>query len=97
MALDPNGKYLKQVTTGAIFGWEPEFAKRSDMVPYRPGDDANTVEEMVIDLRSAPASQSQLFPDEDAQPAPEAVTETRDAFNGGSMGALFDTTVPPRQ
>jgi hypothetical protein len=51
MALDPNGKYLRQITTGAIYGWEPEFAKRADMVPYRPGQELSDLEITTIDTR----------------------------------------------
>ena len=77
MALDPNTKYLRQVTTGEIYGFDPEFAKRSDMVPYRPGQDLSDVEVLTIDTRK-PAG------------ALEAVSTTPDGFKGGAlMGAIL--------
>lgn len=76
MALDPNGNYLRQITTGAIFGYDPEFAKRPDMVPYRPGQDLSDVEVITIDTRK-PAG------------ALEAVSTTPDGFRGGVMGAIL--------
>jgi hypothetical protein len=77
MPLDPNGKYLRQVTTGEIYGFDPEFAKRSDMVPYRPGQDMSDVEVVTIDTRK-PAG------------ALEAVASTPDGFKGGGvMGAIL--------
>jgi hypothetical protein len=76
MALDPNSKYLRQNTTGEIYGYCEEFAKRSDMVPYRPGQDVSDVEVLTIDMRK-PA-------------APEGVTVTPDGFRGGAlMGAIL--------
>ena len=78
MALDPNTKYLRQNTTGAIYGYEPEFAKRSDMVPFTPGQDVSDVEILTIDMRKPAAG------------APEAVTATPDGFKGGAlMGAIL--------
>jgi len=78
MALDPNTKYLRQNTTGAIYGYEPEFAKRPDMVPFIPGQDTSDVEVITIDTR---------------KPAPgalEAVSSTPDGFKGGAlMGAIL--------
>lgn len=75
MALDPNGKYLRQITSGEIYGFDPEFAKRSDMVPYRPGQDASDVEVLTIDTRKA---------------TPEGVVVTPDGFSGrGVMGAIL--------
>lgn len=76
MALDPNSKYLRQITTGDIFGYCEEFAKRSDMVPYNPATQVAGIEEITVDLRTPP---------------PEAVASTPDAFSGrgGVMGALL--------
>lgn len=77
MALDPNTRYLRQNTTGAIYGYDPEFAKRPDMVEYRPGQDTSDVEVLTIDMRKPAA-------------APEAVTATPDGFRGGAlMGAIL--------
>lgn len=94
MALDPNGKYLRQTSTGAIFGWCQEFAKRGDMVPYRPGDDVAEVVDVVVDTRRAapPVAPSDIV-DVVEEPAltepPAAVTETPDGF--GALNGLFDS------
>lgn len=78
MALDPNSKYLRQVTTGQVYGWDPEFAKRSDMVEYRPGSDLTGIEVITIDTRVK-------------EELPVAVAVTPDAFQGrgGVMGAIL--------
>lgn len=78
MALDTNTKYLRQNTTGAIYGYDPEFAKRPDMVPYNPAQDVSDVEVLTIDMRRP------------AAPVPEAVSATPDGFKGGAlMGAIL--------
>ena len=83
--LDPNGKYLRQLTTGEIYGYEPEFAKRSDMVSYRPGDNVPDVEIMTIDTRRPAVTEAPA-----AAGALDAVASTPDGFKrGGVMGAIL--------
>lgn len=94
MALDPNGKYLRQMTTGNIFGWDEEFAKRGDMVPYHPGNDAPAVEIATIDMRRAALRPE---PVEDADQPPQlaestpGAPEAQDRFGqrSGVFGAIF--------
>lgn len=92
MALDPNTKYLRQVTTGRIFGWCEAFAARSDMVPYRAGDEPGDVTEITVDMRKDKILPGKIGPEpsdiEDVVPL-ETVTETPDPFNQTGMGALF--------
>ena len=79
--LDPKTKYLRQITSGEIYGYDPEFAKRSDMVPYVPGQDISDVEVLTIDTRASVVV-----------PAPvEAVVTSHNGLRSGSgvMGAIL--------